>query len=116
MASPEQSTEVPSALPAVLPTGGLGHTQAIVNALEKSIGDLKTDVREVRSTEHTHFIWLITALAGGFLLVCGVLVAGYFRLDDKIDKLTQSSIRVETKLEDLLQRIPPAVIPVPKRQ
>lgn len=110
----QQPGEVPSQVATVLPTGA-GHTQAVVKSLEDSISEIKTDIRELKANRHSDFVYLITVFAAGFLLLSGILAAGYFRHDDKIEKLSHSNIRIETKLEDLLQRIPPVVVPAPKR-
>jgi hypothetical protein len=110
----EQRAEVPSEVATVLPTGA-GHTQAVVKSLEGSITDIKTDIRELKNNRHSDFVYLITVFAGGFIILAGLLGFGYFRLDDRIEKLTATSIRVETKLEDLLLRIPATVAPTPKR-
>jgi hypothetical protein len=107
-ALPHQPDEVPAQVASVLPSGA-GHTQAIVNSLQGDISDIKKDIR-----------WLLGIYAGGFLLLAGAgasaVVGLYFKLDEKMEKLSSASIRVETKLEDLLARIPPAVTPPPKRQ
>jgi hypothetical protein len=117
----EQLGEVPSQVATVLPTGA-GHTQAIVKSLEESISEIKGDIRDIKKNRHSDFVYLITAYAGGFLLLAGLFGFGFFRVDDKFDKLTEkldklttTNIRSETKLEDLLQRIPPAITAVPKR-
>jgi hypothetical protein len=63
-------------------------------------------------------MWHIAALAAGVVLLGGMLIAAYFKIDDRIEALARAtqdkfeaasnaSTRVETKLEDLLQRIPP---------
>jgi hypothetical protein len=114
VASADQRSEVPNEVATVVPTGA-GHTQAIVKSLEGSIADIKLDVREIKGNRHSDFVYLVTAFAAGFLLLGGAIGTVYFKLDDKMDKLTASSIRVETKLEDLLQRIPPVVAPAPRR-
>jgi len=91
----------------MVPTG-TGHTQAIVNSLQNDIGDIKKDIR-----------WLLGIFAAGFLLLAGTgtgaIVGLYFKLDEKLEKYTASNIRMETKLEDLLARIPPVQAPAPKR-
>lgn len=121
MSNAEQFGEVPSQVAAVLPTGA-GHTQAIVRSLEGSISEIKEDVRDIKTNRHSDFVYLITVFAGGFLLLAGLFGFGFFRMDDKFDKLSEKldnlttiNIRSETKLEDLLQRIPPTPTAVPKR-
>jgi len=114
VASAEQRDEVPREVATVLPTGA-AHTQAIVKSLEANIADIKSDIRDIKGYRHSDFVYLITLFAGGFVFLCGLFIAGYLRLDDKVDRLTQTSIKIETKLEDLLLRIPPAITPPPKR-
>jgi hypothetical protein len=122
----EQVGEVPSQVAAVLPTGA-GHTQAIVKSLENDISAIKDSISAIRDNRHTDFVYLISIFAAGFLLMATLFGFGFFRLDDKFDKLTDklgdktdklnaAGIRSETKLEDLLQRIPPIVAPAPERR
>jgi uncharacterized membrane protein YciS (DUF1049 family) len=92
-----------------------------VKAIEDSIGEIKAEIKEIKSHRHSDFVWLVTVFAAGFIALACLFGFGYFRIDDKferltdkIDKLTASSIRSDTKLEDLLQRIPPTITP-PKR-
>jgi hypothetical protein len=115
--APQSFANVPPDLSA-----NAGQARLVVKALEDSIGEIKTDIKEIKSHRHSDFVWLVTVFAAGFLLLAGLFGFGYFRVDDKferltdkLDKLTASSIRADTKLEDLLQRIPPAVTPAPKR-
>jgi hypothetical protein len=100
-----------------------GQARLVVSALEDSFGEIKTDIKEIKAHRHSGFVWVITVFAAGFVALAGLFGFGYFRIDDrferltdKIDKLTASSIRSDTKLEDLLQRIPPAITPAPERQ
>lgn len=115
--APQSFANVPPDLSA-----NAGQARLVVKALEDSIGEIKTDIKDIKSHRHSDFVWLITVFAAGFLMLAGLFWNGYSRIDDKferladkIDKLTASSIRSDTKLEDLLQRIPPAVTPSPKR-
>jgi pheromone shutdown protein TraB len=110
----EQQAEVPSQVATVVPTGA-GHTQAIVKSLEGSIADIKIDVRELKNSRHSDFVYMITVFGAGFLILAGLLGTVYFKLDDRIDRLSQIIIRADTRLEDLLQRIPPVTTPAPKR-
>jgi hypothetical protein len=96
-------------------SGATAQTRLVIIAIEASIKDLKDDVREIKSNRHSDFVYMISVFAAGFLLLAGMLIAGYLRLDDRIVELTKSSVRVDTKLEDLLQRIPAIPTPPPKR-
>lgn len=49
---------------------------------------------------------------GGYLLTENKIE----KLSDKVDKLVISITRVETKLEDLLARIPPVPTPAPQKR
>jgi hypothetical protein len=58
-----------------------------------------------------------------FLILSGMLIFGYFKLDDRIVKLedrvngfSNTLVRIDTKLEDLLARIPPVQTPPPQRR
>ena len=86
------------------------------------VQELKDDIRDIKSHRHSDFVFHITVLAAGFLILAGMLIFGYFKLDDRITKsddkinnLITAVTRSDTKLEDLLQRIPPAQTPVPKK-
>lgn len=87
------------------------------------VGELKDDIRDIKSHRHSDFVFHVTVLAGGFLLLAGMLIFGYFRLDDRITKsddkinsLTNQVTRTNTQLEDLLERIPPVQTPVPQKR
>jgi hypothetical protein len=113
-------SEPPTELANVAPDlGGSGQTRLIIQAIEPTITELRNEMRDIRKSASTDFRWII----GGFIIVGGMLIAGYFRLDDRISKLeekfstiTNQTTRIDTKLEDLLQRIPPIPTPPPRRQ
>jgi hypothetical protein len=113
----DQEAEPPRSFPNVPPpdvSSGVAQARLVVKAVEDSVKELKDDVRHIRTTQQTDFKWYLSASIAGFLLLAGMFLYGYVRLEDRFEKLNDSSIRVETKLNDLLQRIPPAVMPVPK--
>jgi hypothetical protein len=96
--------------------GGSGQTRLIIQAIEPTITELRNEMRDVRRSASGDFKWIL----GGFVLIGGMMITGYFRLDDRISKVEEkfqalsiSNTRIETKLEDLLQRIPPIHSPVP---
>jgi hypothetical protein len=106
--------EVPRSFPNVLPpniSADAGYVRIIVNAIEENVKELRNDVREINSQRHPDFIFYISIFAAGFVVLAGMMIVGYLKLDDKIGELDRRLIRVDTKLEDLLQRIPP--IPTP---
>ena len=78
----------------------------IVGAMDKA------DVRNIRDHRFTDMMWHIGALAAGVILLGGMMIAAYFKIEDKIEVMSNASVRVETKLEDLLQRIPPVATPL----
>jgi hypothetical protein len=108
--------EIPRQFPNVPPPeiAGAAQTRLLIKAIEDTVKDLKDDVRDIKSHRHSDLILHLSVFVAGFLVLGGMLIAGYFRLDDRIDKLTETSIRVDTKLEDLLQRLPPVQAPVQK--
>jgi hypothetical protein len=107
--TPEDISEEPTDLSA-----GAAQTRLIIRSLQDSLRDVKVDVQEIKVGVHSDFRLLLKIFGGAFVLLAGMLIFGYFRLEDKISTLNASSIRVDTKLEDLLQRIPPIPTP-PKR-
>jgi len=81
--------------------------QATLNALEKANDRNISDFR-----------WTWSGLAAGFLILAGFFTYGYLRLADQLDQKTTglltTSVRVETKLDDLSQRLLP--LPAPPRR
>jgi hypothetical protein len=77
--------------------------QEVVRALESKVAEHR----------HSDFVFMISVFGVGFIALAGMLIVGYFRLDDRISGLSEKMTRTETKLEDLLARIPP--IPTPPR-
>jgi hypothetical protein len=94
---------------------------------------LRKDIREVRSHHRTEFIILLTAFAAAFLILAGMSIGAYrwaredttadiTGVNGRLDKIesrqapmNDTLIRVDTKLEDLLARIPPTPTPPPHR-
>ena len=116
--TPSQEGETPRQVAAVTPRDVSPTTpqpRALVKALEDSLKDVKDDVRDIKSHRHSDFVTNMVIFSAGFVLLAGIIIAGYFRLDDKLERLSNSSVRVDTKLEDLLQRIPAIPTPPPKR-
>jgi hypothetical protein len=107
--TPEDFQESPTDL-----SPGAGQTRLIVRAVQDSLRDVRADVQTIRSGAHSDFRLLLKIFGTAFVILAGMLIFGYFRLEDKITALTASSIRVDTKLEDLLQRNPP--IPTPLKR
>ena len=92
-------------------------TQYLISANGTAIDE------DIKSHRHSDFVFHITVLAAGFLVLGGMLIFGYFRLDDRITKsddkintLTNAVTRINTQLEDLLERIPPVQTPVPTKR
>jgi hypothetical protein len=90
---------------------GTAQTRQIVEAVKASVSELKQDVRDIKNYRYTDLLLHVGAFAGGIVLVVGMMVAAYFKLDDKISSVSTSNTRIETKLEDLLARIPPIAAP-----
>lgn len=115
MANSADESEPPKTLPNVpSDVGGSGQTRLIIQAIEPTITELKNEMRDVRKSASTDFRWII----GGFILIGGMMIAGYFRLDDRIARLedkfltlSNTTTKIDTKLEDLLERIPPISTP-----
>jgi hypothetical protein len=95
-----QESVVPQSFANVPPdlSANAGQARLVVKALEDSIVEIKTDIKEIKSHRHSDFVWLVTVFAAGFIALACLFGFGYFRTDDrferltdKIDKLTASS-------------------------
>lgn len=118
MAKPVQESVPPKDMANVAPVdmGGVaGQTRIIVDAVKETVSELKADVKEIKNYRHSDFLWHLGLVGSAFFLLSGILATVYFKIEDKMHALSIASTRVETKLEDLLRRIPPMPTPVPKR-
>jgi hypothetical protein len=109
--------------------GNAGQTRILIDAMKESLSDIKSDVGriedridEIKDFRYADLLLYGKALAAAAVVLGGIAITAYFKLEAKLEKLeeriqaiSQSSTRIDTKLEDLLQRIPPTVTPVPKR-
>jgi hypothetical protein len=124
----EQDVGPPQQLPNVPPDVSVaaGQARLLIKAVENAVEELKKDVREIKSHQRTDLVNNAKMFAAGFLILAGMLIYGYFRLDDRLTKMNEIldsrittlnniAIRVDTKLEDLLQRIPPVPTPPARR-
>ena len=102
-------------MPNVAPTemAGTGNTRLMIEAVKETVADLKADVKEIKNHRFTDFLWHIGVFAAGFLLLATMMIAGYFKIEDRMNEVSKTTTRIDTKLEDLLQRIPPTVAPLP---
>lgn len=117
MANHEPTGVPPKEMANVVPLDAsvVGQTRLIVDAVKESVCDLKVDVKDIKNHRHTDFVWNIGVLAAGFLLLSGAMITAYLRIDDKVSELSKSQIRIETKLDDLIARIPPVQAPIQKK-
>ena len=118
MVNTSQDSGPPQAMANVVPVdigGYAGQTRIIVDAVKDSVAELKADVKDIRSHRFSDLLWHIGALAATFALLGGMMIVAYMKIDERMRELSTASTRVETKLEDLLQRIPPVQTPVPKK-
>jgi hypothetical protein len=100
-----------SGVPAILSQDETAVTKSYervpIKALEDTINEIKYDVKDVKAHRLIDFLWHAGALIafGTFVIVL------YFWLDDKVSAVSTASTRLETKLEDLLTRLPPVPTP-----
>jgi hypothetical protein len=113
---PEESAEIPRQFANVTPDISSGGASHIV------VREFAEDIREIKRDQKNDFRIVISMFGAGIVVVVGMLIVGYFRIDDRITKLEDrvntmdtTLTRIDTKLEDLLARIPPAQSPVPHR-
>jgi hypothetical protein len=117
VANNEQEAQPPREMANVAPfdMAGAGQTRLIVEAVKESVADLKLDVKEIKNYRHGDLFKYLSAIAAAVVLLGGMMTAVYFKVEDKIHELSTSTTRIETKLEDLLQRIPAVVAPASRK-
>jgi hypothetical protein len=112
----DQEATPPTNMANVTPLdSGTAQTRQIVEAVKASIADLASDVKDIRNYRYTDLLLHIGAFAGGIILVVTLVLNVYSKLDDKIQTLSTASTRMETKLDDLIARIPPVQTQPPRR-
>jgi hypothetical protein len=92
---------------APLDVAGAGQTRLIVEAVKESVADLKADVKEIKSYRFGDLFKYLSALTAAVVLLGSMMIAVYFKIEDKIHDLSTASTRIEQKLDDLIARIPP---------
>ena len=121
---PDDSGQPPSVSTNAAQTGTL--VRAVQDALRESTADFRRDISEIRGHSRGDFYRLLYIFGAGFVALAIVFGWGYSRLEDrftavstkiedKVDSLEKALIKVDTKLDDLLARIPPAVTPAPQK-
>src|SRR5271154_4578753 len=87
---------------------GAGHTRSLVETFKESLAEIKADVRDIRNHRFTDALWILGAIGAVAIVLGSMMIAAYMAIESRIDELSTSSTKVETKLDDLIQRIPPA--------
>ena len=106
----------PRDMPNVVPVdvANAGQTRLLIDAVKETVAELRSDVKEIKRYRHTDFLWHMGVFGGGFLLLAGLALHLYARLEDKLQALSTATTRVETKLDGLL-RSPSESVPLPKK-
>jgi hypothetical protein len=97
-------------------SAGAAHTRIVAQ-------EFRDDIKDIKSEQKSDFRIVLAMFGAGFVILGGMLFVGYFRLDDRMGRLedkvnatTSALVRIDTKLEDLLARIPPTQTPAPARR
>jgi CHASE3 domain sensor protein len=53
--------------------------------------------------------------SAGFLVLGGMMIYAYFKIEERNSSLSTAVTRVETKLDDLIARVPPVQSPIPRK-
>jgi len=99
-----------------------------IKAVEDGVAEIKNDIRDIKNHRHSDIVHTMEVFGGGCVLLAGMLIGAYFiidskfdkvdgkfeKLNERFDKLSTTMTRVDTKLEDLLARIPPIPTPPPQ--
>ncbi|SRR5579883_2097478 len=102
-------------------TAQTGHlVRALHEGLRDAVSDFREDIAGIRDHHRADYWRLLYVFGAGFVALVAVFGWGYSRLDDRFtraderrESMEKTLTRIETKLEDLLQRIPPVQTPVP---
>lgn len=94
-----------------------------IKAVEDSVAEIKDDIREIKNHRHIDFVHLIQIFGSGFVILAGMLIAAYFivdakfeKLGNRVDALSVTVNRADAKLEELLGRISPIQRQIPAPQ
>jgi len=128
--------EIPGQLASTTPAIDLNsnalQSRMVIQGIQDDIKNIRMDIKEIRSDMasvksniHENFVRILMLYGAGFVALSVGFIYAYNRLDDKItrdiDNIRNSisiidgnfrkneilSTKIDTKLEDLLQRIPP---------
>lgn len=91
-------------------------------AVFTGLGELREDVKSVKADGLRDFRLTWTGLIAGFLILAGLFLYGYNRLEDRMIQLSDKlegkasdlqtgEVRIETKLDDLSRQILPPPAP-----
>ncbi len=87
-------------------------------ALFTDVGELRAEVKSLKESAAQNsrdFRWTWGGLAAGFLILAGFFLYGYNRIEDRFDQRLNEALigltKVETKMDDLSQRILPPPSP-----
>jgi hypothetical protein len=115
----------PSLSPTAAQTGVL--VRALQEGLRDSVTDLRREISELKRSTDGDYHRLLYIFGAGFIAIVVLFAWGYTRLEDRfitvsdklsdqIESLQNTTVKVDTKLGDLLERIPPAVTRPPTRR
>jgi hypothetical protein len=74
--------------------------------IKQDIRDQKSEIGKVKDELNSSKMWILSIFGGGFILLLGVFVAGYFRLVDHEEKLTSVVSDMRVSIQRLVDAIP----------
>ena len=86
-----------------------------VPELASSVGFIKEAVSELRTNSRSDHRFVLAVFGAGFVLLGSMTIASYLLLVNKVDSQAIAGQRIETKLDDLIARLPPTPTPIPAR-
>ncbi|TXN81959.1 hypothetical protein [Methylobacterium sp. WL8] len=81
----------------------------VLEPITKDIGAIRDDIKEINNNRHDDVVKILIMFGGGFLILAAMVLTIYSKLDDKIATINDRTIKVDTKLEELIKRIPPSI-------
>lgn len=117
--------------PAAAQTGQV--VRAVQDAVRQGLSDIKADLTKIETRSHTDYHRLLYIFGAGFLALAAMTIEAYRwghedliaasskvetrieKTDDRVVSMGNSLSRIDQKLQDLLERIPPVQTPPPRR-
>ena len=87
-----------------------------VPGLATAVATIKDRIGTVETNARSDHRFVLIIFGAGFLALGGMIISSYLMLSSQVRSIAISGQRIETRLDDLLARIPPAQTPIPTKR